>query len=49
MIRPIPLHDRDKFYKNKYLNTIVDVSLDNLGNKLFLMIIHLISHKNLIT
>ena len=47
MIRPIPLHDRDKFYQNKYLNTIVDVSLDNLGDKLFLMIVHLISHKNL--
>lgn len=24
MIRPIPLHDRDKFYQNKYLNTIVN-------------------------
>lgn len=47
MIRPIPLHDRDKFYKNKYLNTIVDVSLDNLGNKLSLMIINLITHRNL--
>lgn len=47
MIRPIPMHDRDKFYENKYLNTIVDVSLDNLGNNLFFMIIDLIYHKNL--
>ena len=28
----------EKPYQNKYLNTIVDVSLDNLGDKLFLMI-----------
>ena len=47
MIKPIPLCDRDEFYQNKYLNTIVDISLENLGNKLFLMIIDLISHSNL--
>ena len=47
MIKPLPLHDRDKFYQNRDLNTIVDVSLDNIGDNLFLMIIHLISRPNL--
>ncbi len=47
MIRPIPLHDRDTFYQNKYLNNIVDISLNNLDNNIFLMIIHLISRSNL--
>ncbi len=47
MIRPIPLHDRDKFYQNYEVNTLVDISLNNLDNKLFLNILHLIQSRNL--
>lgn len=47
MIRAIPLHDRDKFYQNRDVNALVDLSLDNLNNKLFLDIIHLIQSRNL--
>lgn len=47
MIRAIPLHDRDKFYQNEDVNALVDLSLDNLNNKLFLNILHLIQSRNL--
>lgn len=47
MIKPIPLHDRDKFYQNDEVNTLVDISLSNLDNKLFLNILHLIQSRNL--
>lgn len=47
MIKAIPLHDRDKFYQNEYINNLVDVSLANLDNKLFLNILHLIQGSNL--
>lgn len=47
MIRPIPLNDRDEFYQNKEINNLVDLSLDNLDDNLFLMIINLIQQKNL--
>lgn len=47
MIRPIPLKDRDKFYQNEEINNLVNLSLDNLDNDLFLDIIHLIQRENL--
>lgn len=47
MIKAIPLHDRDKFYQNEDINNLVDLSLNNLDNKLFLNILHLIQGGNL--
>lgn len=47
MIKAIPLHDRDKYYQNADVNTLVNLSLDNLDNELFLNIIHLIQMTNL--
>lgn len=47
MIKSIALKSHNEFFQNKYLNDLVELSLENLDNDIFLNIITLIKMTNL--
>ena len=47
MIKPIPSKNTNEYYKDKYINRLVDLSLENIDTKFFLNILHLIQHRSL--